>query len=219
MRLDAGRWAVLGSWVMDGLMCFTSDNSHPLSWMLDPQCRHVFCAVQDTERDMWISYNWRDGRPELRAECAADFDLAEFWRGHAYTVVDVTLGEEPVGGPFILNNCVGHVKSILRIRSRAVTPFGLLKWAHRHTWNRIQFSMANHRHAILPGFGGGSTPAPPPPPPPPAPVARKSDPAVQAARKDEKKRSRLAQGQGGTIKTGSDGLLDSASTASKTLLT
>ena len=70
----------------------------------------------------------------------------------------------------------------------------------------------------IPGFGGGSPSPPPPPPAPiPAPVApKKTDVAVQQARADEIKRSKLAAGQAGTQKT--SGLLDPADTATKTLL-
>jgi len=73
------------------------------------------------------------------------------------------------------------------------------------------------RFLYMPGFGGGSAPAPPPPPPPPPPAPKKPDVAVQQARADEIKRSKLAAGQAGTNKTGGI-LTDEASTASKTLL-
>lgn len=69
----------------------------------------------------------------------------------------------------------------------------------------------------FPGFGGGSTPAPPPPPPPPPAAPRRTDVAVQKARADEIKRSKLAAGQAGTNKT-SGLFLGDASTANKTLL-
>jgi hypothetical protein len=70
----------------------------------------------------------------------------------------------------------------------------------------------------IPGFGGGgSQPIPPPPPPPPPPAPKKPDVAVQQARADEIKRSKLAAGQAGTNVTG--GLLaEEASVARKTLL-
>lgn len=72
--------------------------------------------------------------------------------------------------------------------------------------------------SYIPGFGGGA-PAmtPPAPPAPPTPVAKKTDVAVQKARADEIKRSKLKTGHGGTNKTG--GLLvDDATTTSQTLL-
>jgi hypothetical protein len=70
----------------------------------------------------------------------------------------------------------------------------------------------------IPGFGGGgSTPAPPPPPPAPPPAPKKPDVAVQQARADEIKRSKLAAGQAGTNVTGGV-LTEEASLAKKTLL-
>tara|TARA_R110000787_G_scaffold114871_2_gene224729 strand:+ start:1152 stop:1397 length:246 start_codon:yes stop_codon:yes gene_type:complete len=70
----------------------------------------------------------------------------------------------------------------------------------------------------VPGFGGARAPAPPPPPPP-APVApKKPDVAVQQARADEIKRSKLAAGQAGTNKTKGALISEDASTANKTLL-
>ena len=69
----------------------------------------------------------------------------------------------------------------------------------------------------VPGFSSPAPPAPPPPPPPPADPAKQTDVAVQKARADEIKKSKLAAGLGGTNVTG--GLLaDEASTAKKTLL-
>lgn len=72
----------------------------------------------------------------------------------------------------------------------------------------------------IPGLGGGSpaAPAPPPPPPPPPPAPKKPDIAVQQARADEIKRSKLRAGQAGTNVTGGV-LTEEASTAKKTLLT
>ena len=70
----------------------------------------------------------------------------------------------------------------------------------------------------IPGFGGGSAPAPPPPPPPPPEPPKKTDLAVQKARADEIKKSRLAAGIGGTNITGGALTDDSASTTQPTLL-
>ena len=71
----------------------------------------------------------------------------------------------------------------------------------------------------IPGFGGGgSQPVPPPPPPPPPPAPKKPDLAVQQARADEIKRSKLRAGQAGTNVTGGV-LAEEARVAQKTLLT
>ena len=73
---------------------------------------------------------------------------------------------------------------------------------------------------FIPGFGGGAPApiAPPPPPAPVAPVARKTDVAVQKARADEIKRSKLAAGNAGTNKTKNLLATEEASTSKKTLL-
>ena len=71
---------------------------------------------------------------------------------------------------------------------------------------------------FIPGFGGGPAPAPPPPPAPAAPVAKKTDVAVQKARADEIKRSKLAAGQAGTNKTKNALASTDAMTTKKTLL-
>jgi len=68
----------------------------------------------------------------------------------------------------------------------------------------------------FPGFGG-STPAPPPPPARPLPAPKKPGVAVQAARADEIRRSKLAVGQAGTNKR-LGVFVDDASLAKKTLL-
>ena len=67
-----------------------------------------------------------------------------------------------------------------------------------------------------PGMGGGA-PAPPPAPAAPPIPPKKPDVAVQQARADEIKRSKLAAGQAGTNKTGGV-LVADASTSNKTLL-
>ena len=72
-------------------------------------------------------------------------------------------------------------------------------------------------YSFIPGFGG-SAPTPPPPPPAPAPVAKKVDLAVQKARADELKRSKLAVGQAGTNKTKGALAATDANAAKKTLL-
>ena len=73
---------------------------------------------------------------------------------------------------------------------------------------------------FIPGFGGGSPAAvaPPPPPAPVAPVAKKTDIAVQKARADEIKRSKLKAGAAGTNKTGNLLATEDAVTTKKTLL-
>jgi len=67
-------------------------------------------------------------------------------------------------------------------------------------------------------FSAPKAPPPPPPPPPPPEPPKKVDPAVSQARRDEVRRARQQSGIGGTRVTGSQGLLDPASTTGRTLL-
>tara|TARA_R110000787_G_scaffold19398_1_gene58280 strand:+ start:1484 stop:1723 length:240 start_codon:yes stop_codon:yes gene_type:complete len=53
---------------------------------------------------------------------------------------------------------------------------------------------------IFPGFGGGP-PAPPPLPPPPPPPPERTDPAVEAAKKDLKASLARRRGRSGSILT------------------
>ena len=197
---------------MECLVIFGAENAHPLAWLLNRQHRHVWCALRDTERGAWVSYNWHQGAPIIRVEAAADYDLASHYRGQGYTVVPVSRGVGAVLYPLILNNCVGHVKLICGIRSWSVTPNQLHATLTRKQGRLMQLKTL----LTLPGFGGGS-PAPPPPPPPLPPPPTKADPAVVKSREDEQRRLKMQRGMAGTIKTGSAPLAD-APMANKTLL-
>ena len=196
---------------MNGIIVFQDANAHPLAWLLKPGFRHVWCAILDPERG-WTSYDWRMGLPIIRMEAAPAYDLAQHYRQQGYTVLDIEVGTIPTYTPLTLNNCVGHTKLVMGVKSWAVTPHQLYKHLTKETtmWSRIRQLMT------LPGFGGGSTPAPPPPPPPPPTPPKKTDEAVQQARTDEKRRARLRAGQAGTIKTPVTGVGDAMTT--KTLL-
>lgn len=65
---------------------------------------------------------------------------------------------------------------------------------------------------------GLKAPSTPDMPKAPAPLPTEQDPAVLAAREDEKRRRAVAAGQDSTILTGAQGLAAPASTAQKTLL-
>jgi hypothetical protein len=196
---------------MECLVIFGAENEHPLAWLLNRERRHVWCAVQDIDRNAWVSYNWHQGAPIIQAESAADFDLATHYRRQGYTVVASTRGKAAILYPLMLNNCVGHVKLLCGIRSWAVTPNQLY-----NAMTGKGLIMKLKRLFTLPGFGGGS-PAPPPPPPPLPPPPTKADPAVVKAREDEQRRMKMQRGMAGTIKTGTSPL-DAAQTANKTLL-
>tara|TARA_R110000822_G_scaffold196789_7_gene334736 strand:- start:2218 stop:2817 length:600 start_codon:yes stop_codon:yes gene_type:complete len=197
---------------MDGILVFQKANSHPLAWLLHREHRHVWCAIRDDDRGMWISYDWRQGIPMIRAEAANDFDLAHHYRSQGHTVVKVQVGDQACLSPIVMNNCVGHVKLIMGIKSWAVTPYQLYQHCTKKRcsmFDKIKLCFT------IPGFGGGS-PAPPPPPPPMPDPPKKTDPAVQQARTDEQRRARQRAGVAGTIKTPMGGVGEATTT--KTLL-
>jgi hypothetical protein len=80
---------------MKCLLIFGAENAHPLAWMLNRKRRHVWCALQDVERGVWVSYNWHKGLPVIQAEAAADYDLATHYRAQGFAVVEVERGTEP----------------------------------------------------------------------------------------------------------------------------
>lgn len=197
---------------MKCLVVFGAENAHPLAWLLNRKRRHVWCALQDTDRNMWVSYNWHKGLPIIQAEAAADFDLEVHYLAQGFEVVSIERGDTPCMSFSILNNCVGHVKVICAIKSLAVTPQQL----YRSLLPRKGFAMKIKQLMSIPGFGGGS-PSPPPPPPPLPPPPTKADPAVVKSREDEQRRLRQQRGLAGTVKT-DQGALSAADTANKTLL-
>jgi hypothetical protein len=197
---------------MKCLLIFGTENAHPLAWMLSRKHRHVWCALQDVERGVWVSYNWHKGLPIIQVESAADYDLAAHYRDQGFTVVEMERGTKPRLFPFILNNCVSHVKVVCALRTFTVTP----QWLYRSMTKRKR-PMRIKEMFTVPGFGGGSSPAPPPPPPPLPPPPTKADPAVIKSREEEQRRLKLQRGMAGTVKTGSTPL-GTATTADKTLL-
>ena len=135
--------------MVDCLVIFGVENEHPLAWLLNRERRHVWCAVKDTERNAWFSYNWHQGTPLIRTEALADYDLSEHYQRQGYTVVPISRGKAPVLSPVILNNCVGHVKVVAAIRSWAITPNQL-----HNSLTGKGLTMKLKRLFTLPGFGG-----------------------------------------------------------------
>ena len=165
---------------MHSYLIFGADNSHPLAWLLNKRHRHVWCIIADTEHNTWVSYDWAQGLPELRTQAALDFDIKAHYEAHGYDVVAIPQGERAaVQGPIVLNNCVGHVKSVLGIRGFSMVPHQLYKLVTK----RLKREAEDKRRLNMmsaPGFGGGGSmaaippmPAVPPPPPPPPPPPRK----------------------------------------------
>ncbi len=202
---------------MDALIVFNAENFHPLHRIMHRDRRHVWCAIRDKGRGHWVGYDWGQGSPRITCLAKDDYDLAGFYLKHGYEVIETHVKRVPPRGPLMLNNCVGHVKLLLGIRSWALTPHQLYRHLKREK-KRMGIFDRLLGYFVIPGFGGGapSPPPPPPPPEPPKPVARKTDESVQQARRDEQRRARIAAGQGGTIKTPLGGVGDATTT--KTLL-
>ena len=199
---------------MKCLVVFGAENAHPLAWLLNRKRRHVWCALQDTEQNMWLSYNWHKGLPIIRAEAAADFDLEVHYLAQGFEVVSIERGDIPCMSFSILNNCVGHVKVVCAIKSWALTPYQL----YRSLTPKKGLTMKLKQLFTIPGFGGSSpAPAPPPPPPPLPPPPTKADPAVVQSREAEQRRLKQARGLRSTIRT-NPAPLAAADTADKTLL-
>ena len=175
-RLDVPTLSVVQTSVMDALVIFSGDNTHPMSWLLNKKRRHVWCSVRDTERNHWITYDWDKGIPKIRCDAAADFDLKSYYEQLGFEVIETTVGATPPHGPLQWNNCVGHVKTILAIDTYALVPNGLYTHLTRKPWSFLNLSFA-------PGFGGmQSAAAPLPAPVAVAPVAPQSDMAKSAER-------------------------------------
>ena len=68
------------------------------------------------------------------------------------------------------------------------------------------------------GGGKGSAPKPADPPPPPRPAAAEEQQITDQARTAERRRQAAAMGRESTMLTGGQGVTDTATTASKTLL-
>ncbi len=139
---------------MDALVIFSSDNTHPLSFLLNKQRRHVWCAIKDEERGHWISYNWSQGIPELTCLATSDFDLKTFFEDQGLEVLETVVGDTPPHGPLQWNNCVGHVKTILAIHTYALVPNGLYKHLTRRRKPMLSFL---RKLSFVPGFGGSKT--------------------------------------------------------------
>ena len=109
---------------MNGLIVFSGDNAHPLSPLLRPAYRHVWCAVRDTN-GIWIETNVTLTGIHITA-IDRDFDLQKHYgaAGLEAWAVDAQPAERSLM-PYSLNNCVGMTKSLIGIRHPAFTPYQL----------------------------------------------------------------------------------------------
>ena len=100
----------------DGL--FANGEGHPLARFL--HLKHVFCVLGTGTA--WTRIDGMDGCPEVATVASADYDLATFYRGQGYRVLEGTVQDGVPAPPLVLGNCVGLVKAFIGVRSRAVTP-------------------------------------------------------------------------------------------------
>ena len=113
----------------NSVVLFFDSSMHPLSPLLKKGFRHTMCIIQSG--DYWIGVDGRDGLPVLEVLGHTDYDIAAFWRRQdGITVMEVDRGKAR-DVPFILNNCVGLVKTVLGLHTTAATPYQLYKFLRR----------------------------------------------------------------------------------------
>lgn len=110
------------------LVVFQRDNTHPLAWLLHPEFRHCFCAIDDGL--YWVVVDGCRGLPVVKVAVASDYDLAGYYRAKGHAVVEAERGQG-IRGPLAAANCVGLVKSVLGIRA----PF---IWTPRQLFHHLR---------------------------------------------------------------------------------
>ena len=104
------------------LLVFHGGNSHPLSFLLKKNFKHVFACVDDGT--YWIRIDRTVRGTEIEVVAGSDYDMTGFYENEGFTVVEV---ESKAGSllPLEFNNCVGTSKTIAGIRSFCLTPWQL----------------------------------------------------------------------------------------------
>jgi len=75
-----------------------------LSRLLKPGFKHVFCVIDDGH--YWIRVDGQAGMPTVEVIAGNDYDLAAFYRGEGFRVVETHRRDSPAP-LFVLGNCVG----------------------------------------------------------------------------------------------------------------
>lgn len=114
---------------MRALVVFHGRGEGRLARILAPGFRHCFVCVLDQRARIWVRLDGRHGVPELRADAAADFPLAAFFRALGFTVVELeNIIPRPPRTPLMLGTCVGAVKRVLGLHAMFVlTPRQLFR--------------------------------------------------------------------------------------------
>lgn len=98
--------------------------------MLKPGFCHCFCIMDDGEYR--IVYDARDGKPYTKAHLNTLDEMAEFYRGEGFTVVETEMGDKPLTAPLAIANCTGLVKAMCAIKAPFVwSPYQLFKFIAR----------------------------------------------------------------------------------------
>jgi hypothetical protein len=93
--------------------------------------KHCFVCVRHGE--FWMKIDGLAGVPSFEFLTAGDFDLAGFYRGQGFTIVETEQRQKPLAAPFIFNNCVGLVKAVLCLSAPLVwSPWRLYRYLKRH---------------------------------------------------------------------------------------
>ena len=91
--------------------------------------------------------------PQVRVESDINYDIATHYRDQGWEVVAYEYEPEAVATPYVLNNCVGHVKSVLGIGGWSMVPNGLYQYIMKRS-RAPMFSLT------VPGFGSQQAAAP-----------------------------------------------------------
>jgi hypothetical protein len=99
---------------------------HPLGWLLKRGFRHCFVCI--VTGNWWLEINGALGVPIIKPLTDAGYDLAAFYRDQGFTVLETEQRERPSLSPFVWNNCVGMVKTVLCLKTWALTPHQLYRF-------------------------------------------------------------------------------------------
>lgn len=126
---------------MKAVVVFRDECDRWVARFLKRGFRHVFCLVDDGQ--FWVLVDGLMGVPAVKAVTASSFDVAAWYRGEGFTVVETERGTNPPRGPFISANCVGMVKTALGIRA----PFALTPYQLYRTLKRREHGFSEGDHA------------------------------------------------------------------------
>jgi hypothetical protein len=105
--------------VTRSLVVFQGDGVGIARW-LRPGFRHCYAVM--LVDGYWIALDGRGGLPDIRVVAGEGFDLADFYRDHGFTVIEMEAPRHRSRVPFVARTCVGAVKAMIGIKSWALTP-------------------------------------------------------------------------------------------------